>query len=429
MEAASPATEAERYVLSSWLERPDAVWESLSVMQVDDFAEVRHEILAEVIVELAREGKPTDPVAVTAALAAVGRDQQVGAAYVFELHGYATSSHNVAFYADIVHENGRRRAVMQAGDVLKGIASQTDISASDMLERARDVVDRAAGVDTNVLDVTSDEIIDDVLARIGKEEPAYHTPWPKLTRGIRGIRKGGLYVIGARPGIGKSAIALQLATSLEAYGFVGFFTLEMPQVEVTKRLISQQTGLAYAMIDGGRDLPDYATERIAQWREVYPGQMLIDDTPGRSIADIQSKVRTWARKYPLSGIVIDYLQLMTGVGDVRGANRVDIVGELSRRAKLIAREFDIPVILLSQLNRNPEQRADKIPALSDLRESGSIEQDADVVILLHRDMSLSSDPHDPQFIDLIIAKSRQSGTGKIELAWEGEFMRATGGAL
>lgn len=429
MEAGNPVVEAERYVLSSWLSSTDAVWDALTVLQVDDFAEIRHEILAETIVTLARDGKPTDAVAVTDALAAAKTLDHVGAAYVFELLGYATTTTNVTFYAELVHANGRRRAVMQAGDVLKGMASDNALGAAELLERARDVVDRAAGLDTEAVDRTSEEAIDDVLARIGKEEPAFRTPWPKLTRGIRGFRRGGLYVIGARPGIGKSAIALQIATALEQYGYVGFFSLEMPEVEVTKRLIAQQTGLAYAMIDGGNRLPDYAETRIAEWREQYPGMILFDDTPGRSIADVQTKVRTWSRKYPMAGIVIDYLQLMTGVSENRNASRVDIVGEMSRRAKLIAREFDIPVFLLSQLNRKSEDRADKVPAMSDLRESGSIEQDADVVMLLHRDTSLSSDPNEAQFIDLIIAKSRQSGTGKVELTWEGEFMRATGGLL
>lgn len=427
MDVGSTAHEAERYVLSAWMISVDAVWESLAMMTVHDFAEIRHEIIAETIVALANEGKPTDPIAVTDALAERKDLDHVGAGYVFDLNGYAATHLNVSYYAEIVHENGRRRMMLQAGDVVKALANDMTLNSNDILERAREAVDQAAGLDTSIVDESSEDLIVDVLSKIGKEEPAFRTPWPKVTNVTRGLRRGGLYIVAARPGVGKSVVALQMATALEVYGYVGFFTLEMPKHEVVKRLISQQTELAYAMIDGGRDLPPYAKERIAEWRESYPGRILFDDRPGRSILDIRAQVRTWHRKYPMVGIVIDYAQLMTG-GE-RGQSRVDIVGEISRQAKLIAREFDVPVIMLSQLNRKSEERADKMPAMSDLRESGSLEQDADVVLLLHRDMSLSNDPNERAFIDFIFAKNRQGVTGKVELDWEGEFMRATGGRM
>lgn len=424
---ASLHLEAEKYVLSSWLARQDAIWESLEVMGIDDFSEIRHEILGEAMFALAQENKPTDVVAVIDELTKRKELDTVGADYVFQLNGWAPTSMNVGYYAEIVHANGRRRALAQAGDIIRGMAGDTDVPIVDLLDKARVIVDRAGGADHELADLSSNEAIDDVLAKVGVEEPAFHTPWPKLTRGIRGIRPGNCYVIGARPGMGKSAIALQIAAGLEHYGHVGFFTMEMPQREVTKRLIAQQTGLAYAMIDGGRALPEYANERIAAWRAEYPGRILFDDRSGRSMADVWAQVRAWSRRYKLVGVVVDYVQLMTGAE--RGQSRVDFVGELSRRGKLMAREFEVPVFLLSQLNRGPEQRADKMPAMSDLRESGSLEQDADVVMLLHRDLSLVDDPHIAQLINIIIAKNRQGQTGRIELEWEGEFMRATGGLL
>lgn len=426
-DGAPSVVEAEKYVLSSWLERTDAVWQSLEVMTIDDFSEIRHEVLAQAIYALAQEGKPTDVVTVIDELTKRGEIAAVGIDYVFELNGYVPTSVNVGYHAEIVHGHGRRRALAQAGDIIRGMAGDPSVPVNDLLDKARVIVDRAGGADMELADLTSDAAIDSVLAKIGVEEPAFHTPWPKLTRGIRGVRPGNLYVIGARPGIGKSAIALQFATSLEAYGHVGFFTMEMPEREVTKRLIAQQTELAYAMIDGGRPLPQYAVERIAAWRAEYPGRILFDDRSGRSMADVWTQVRAWTRRYSMAGAVIDYAQLMTG--QERGQSRVDFVGEVSRRAKLMAREFDIPVFLLSQLNRGPEQRADKMPAMSDLRESGSLEQDADVVILLHRDVSLTDDPLTHQEINFIIAKNRQGQTGRIALDWEGEFMRATGGLL
>ena len=275
---------------------------------------------------------------------------------------------------------------------------------------------------------SSDDVARSVIANIGRTLPGFATPWPRLSQSIRGIRRGGMYVIGARPGVGKSAIALQMARALEHAGHVGFFSLEMSKEEVTKRLIAQDTGLAYTMIDGTSQLPEYAQNRVSAWLHQYSGRILFDDRGGLSISDIRAQVRTWSRDEATRpvGIVVDYLQLMTASKGL-GADRVAAIGEISRQLKLIARDFDIVVIALSQLNRNPEQRADKVPALSDLRESGSIEQDADVVILLNRDMTITG--NEERFIDLIIAKNRQGPTGMIDLVWEGEFMRATGGEI
>ena len=409
--ALSPVEQAEASVLAGALRDNDLI-DGLG-LGVDDFLNPRFSVIWEHMLTLHRAGEVVDAIT-------VGTRHPEQAASIWQITDLSYTSPE--FHAEIVREHATRRKLTMASVKVRTLAEDPNIPLADVEEQARAAVDAAVGVNVGTAPASGD-VVASVIAGIGKAEPAFRTPWNKLTSGIRGFRRGGLYVVGARPGIGKSVVALQCARALEEYGHVGYFTLEMAKDEVTKRLISQETEIAYSMIDGARALPDWAAERIEMWRAQYPGRILFDDRGTISVGDIRSQARTWAREYDLSGLVVDYLQLMAGTGSTRGADRVAVVGEISRQLKLIARDFDIPVIALSQLNRNSEQRADKMPALSDLRESGSIEQDADVVILLHRDMDLTSTVERPE-IDFIVAKSRQGPTGMQTYEWQGEFMRA-----
>jgi replicative DNA helicase len=416
-DALSPVEQSEASVLAGVLSDNDLLDEL--GLTVDDFLSPRFANTWELMLRLRMQGQPVDPIG-------LGHHQPANLSLFWDLTSLSYT--DPLFHADIVRQSATRRKLAISSIKIKSLAENVEMPLSDVEDECRAAVDAAIGLRLGSAPRSGD-LVAAVLADIGKSEPAYRTPWPKLTQGIRGLRDGGLYIIGARPGVGKSALALQMATMMETYGHVGFFSLEMPKEEVTKRLISQQTEIAYAMIDGGRALPDWAAERVAKWQATYPGRILFDDRGEVTVSDIRAQVRTWVRQHgDLHCIVVDYLQLMSGSKAV-GASRVEAVGEISRQLKLIARDFGIVVIALSQLNRNPEQRADKVPAMSDLRESGSIEQDADVIMLMHREMSLSDNPQAPQFVDLIVAKNRQGRTGKITLDWEGEFMRATGGQL
>ena len=408
--ALSPTEQAEASVIAGALRENDLI-DSLT-LGVDDFLNPRFSVIWEHMLTMHRAGEVVDAIT-------VGTRHPEQATAIWQITDLTYSSPE--FHAEIVREAATRRKLVLASIKVRSLAEEVERPLADVEEEARAAVDAAVGIKIGTAPSSAD-VVDTVLAGIGKAEPAFRTPWNKLTSGIRGFRRGGLYVVGARPGIGKSVVALQCARMLENYGHVGYFTLEMGKDEVTKRLIAQETEIAYSMIDGARSLPDWAAERIEKWRAQYPGRILFDDRGSLTVGDIRGQVRTWAREHDLSGLVVDYLQLMTG-SSTRGADRVAVVGEISRQLKLLARDFDIPVIALSQLNRNSEQRADKMPALSDLRESGSIEQDADVVILLHRDMDLTSTVERPE-IDFIVAKSRQGPTGMQTFEWQGEFMRA-----
>lgn len=406
----------ERYVLGSILLRREAVWEALDVIQMDDFAAPRHETIFRAMVSLANIGDPIDVITVVRELERTGDLNLVGgAAYIHDLTTEVTTSWNAGYYAEMMHEEGRRRALVTAADSIKAISQDMTLGTNDMLEAAMKQVRKAEPV-KGAADADSELVLEDVLANIGATKPAFRTPWPLLTDKIKGFRRGGLYIVGARPGVGKSVVALQMASHLEHEGHVGYFTMEMSKEEVVKRLVSQQTEVAHSMIDGDNPLPDWASKRIAEWRTMYPGKILFDDRGSLTVGQMRATLRRWSRDYQMSGVVVDYLQLMSG--DPR-VPKIAQITEISRELKVMAREFNVPIIALSQLNRALEQRADRRPALADLRESGSIEQDADVVLLLSRD---TNDPDSA--LEIIIAKNRQGPTGSIDLGWQGEFMRA-----
>jgi replicative DNA helicase len=264
--------------------------------------------------------------------------------------------------------------------------------------------------------------VQDVLNHQGETKVGIPTPWFTLTGTIRGFRPGGFYVMAARPGIGKSALALQMAHRAEQFGHVGFFTLEMDAKEVATRLIAQESGVTLSLIEGHDPLPEFAKFKVDQWASQYQGRILFDERSNITMNEMHAQARAWTKKHgKLSMIVIDYLQLMSGPQNL---SRQEFISSVTRGLKIMAKELQVPVVALSQLNRNSENRTDKRPILADLRESGSIEQDADVVFLLHRDAAPNMADTDHAALELIVAKNRQGPTENHMLSWQGEFVRA-----
>lgn len=410
------AREAEKHILSAMMVNAKAIPEVQSIIEPGDFYEPRHELIARCIFGLYKDGKPIDPVSLTECLNADGALRLAGGVeYLHDLHGFTPTWVNAGYYADIVHEAGRRRLVAAVGTQIEQLAADASNSPDAVIEAARQALAKAAGAQ-RAESAASDDVAAQVIANIGRSSPAVPTPWASLTSQIKGFRPGALYIIGARPGIGKSALALQCAHMLERRGTVAYFTLEMGKEEVVARLISQETEVAHTMIDGEHSLPPWAQVRVESWLAAYRGAIRFDDRGTLTVGQMRAVIHRLSEEGQLAGVVVDYLQLMTG--DPR-LSKVAQVTEISRELKLIARDFQLPVIALSQLNRNSEGRADKRPALADLRESGSIEQDADVVMLLHRDTQ-----DDTGQLDVIVAKNRQGPTGTVTLTWQGEFMRA-----
>lgn len=336
------------------------------------------------------------------------RKLNIPIAEVHELISHVLTPENVVFYAELVQQAAIRRRLIETSRLIASEAQESDFSY--LTESARGKIDDAIGIRKSLVTFVDDEInktIDDM-----SEPPTYQaTPWAMLTKAIGGFRNGALYTIGARPGKGKTSIGLQIAMTLSRNGSVALASLEMGRAEIHKRIIS--IGASVPMdATMNNSLSDDEWQRVAKFKEAIRPNIAIDDRAELTIYDIRSFARSVNRVMPIKGVVVDYLQLMS-MRDSRP--RHEQVAEMSRQLKILARDLDVPVIALSQLNRNSEARSDKRPSLADLRESGAIEQDSDVVILLHQEDDL---------LLLDVAKNRQGPPSLVKLRWEGKFARA-----
>lgn len=323
---------------------------------------------------------------------------------------------NVAFYAEKVATHALRRRLRDAGRAIIEMSTSEDTDPAALPDLTRSALDRSIGATREAPLASLRERFDVVLRQLEERPEVVPTPWPRINAALNGgLRHGGFYVIGARPGVGKSVVALQLAHALSLKGPVLFSSLEMEEKEIVARLWAQQCQIPFSRVMANT-MSDFMWERLMTWRATDPMSIVFDDTPGVSVFDIRNRARSMHRQRPLAGVVVDYLQLME---DDRDIKRWEKVAEMTRRLKLLSRELQVPVIACSQLNRESSRRGDGRPGLSDLRESGSIEQDADVVMLLDRD---TSDPDSDLAVNL--AKNRQGQTGITYLSWEGTFVRA-----
>jgi len=335
------------------------------------------------------------------------------AAFIWTLTEHAPFAHAVVSYADIVATHALRRRLAEAGAALAGL--DPALSRSQMADRAVELVDTAVGSQQQKLRFVRD-ILPEVIDRLRGKETFTPTPWGELNTQIGGLRPGALYVIGARPGVGKTVIAAQLAAQLAQTGLVAFSSLEMTEHELVQRLIAERLLIMVGKIKDAR-MTDRDWELLMTRKaELEALNIAIDDRSGISAGEVRTFARQVSRKGRLVGVVVDYLQLMTSGGRM---DRHLQVAEFSRQLKILAKDFQVPVIALSQLNRNSESTALAQPKLSDLRESGAIEQDADVVMLLRRE---GDDLAEHLVID--VAKNRHGQTGEVDLAWQGEFSRA-----
>jgi replicative DNA helicase len=375
-------------------------------IQPDDFHELKLGKLFKLCRTMHLNGEGVD--AITVAAHPDFAELAVHSADLFKLTDYTISTGNVEYYANLVYEAAVRRRVIDASSKIIQDAEKLDFSY--LTETARKRLDDAVGVKSHSISFIGDEISHTIDA-MQQPSKAYPTPWALLTKAIGGFRAGSLYTIGARPGKGKTSIGLQCAMTLSRNGAVAFASLEMGRMELHKRIIS--IGASIPMDSTmNNTLSQSEWERLARFKEEIRPNIAIDDRAEVSIHDIRAFARSVHRVMPLKGVIVDYLQLMSSKDN---RPRHEIVAEMSRQLKILARDLEVPVIALSQLNRNSELRTDKRPSLADLRESGAIEQDSDVVILLHQEEDL---------LLLDIAKNRQGAPALVKLRWEGEYARA-----
>lgn len=384
--------------------------DSLDEMRVtaDDFPEPVHGEIFSVASKLRREGRPVDIVTLSEAVEPRLKDAVLG------LLSWTHMAYNGAEYARIVEHHGVRRRLAEAGTQIASL--DPELGASDLIDQAQAILEAAAARSVKQEFKFVGDILDDVLVAITENETFVPSPWRSLDKAIGGFRPGAVYVVAARPGVGKTVVAAQIATALADHGSVAFSSLEMSAYELVQRFISERAQVSVGNLKNNR-LTDRDYELIKSRRDALMTlNIAIDDRTSVNPSDVRAFARGLSKKHKLSGVVVDYLQLMSSNSK---SERYAQVTEFSRQMKVLAKDFGVPVVVLSQLNRQSESRADGIPRISDLRESGAIEQDADVVMLLRREGDM---PNERLVID--VAKNRHGETGEVELDWQGYYSRA-----
>jgi len=421
---------AEQSAIGGMLLSKDAVADVIESVRAVDFYMPKHEIIFDAILSLYAHGEPTDVIAVTDELTKTANLVRAGGAeYLHTLTGIVPTAANAGFYSTIVAEKAVLRRLVEAGTriVQMGYASEGEVV--DLVNNAQaEIYGVMGGVEAEdfvPLTVAVTTAIDEIEAARGRDGSMTGVPtgFAELDELTNGLHGGQLIIVAARPALGKSTLALDFARAASIKHDMPsiFFSLEMGRSEIAMRLLSAEAAVPLqSMRKGTLHTEDWT--KIASTRgQINDAPLYIDDSPNMTLVEIRAKCRRLKQKVGLKMVIIDYLQLMTSGKKVE--SRQQEVSEFSRALKLLAKELQVPVIALSQLNRGPEQRSDKMPALSDLRESGSLEQDADMVILLHRDSAYEKESTRPGEADLIVAKHRNGPTKTITVAFQGHFSR------
>ena len=421
--------QAEQAVLGSMLIDADCVKDVMDQLQTQDFYLRTNRDIFETIYQMFVYSKPIDGVTVAGEMEKNGKSNEQTRSYLVQLMEVTPTSANVMEYVRIVQEKSLMRQVAFAAGRITAMVQQGTGSAGDMLEAAEQRIyairrGRSAQGMVPVSMVLGDVMsqLAELSARGGKSVPGLSTGLSAVDAKINGMNKSDLLLLAARPGMGKTSMALNVALSAarESGKTVAIFSLEMSKEQLVTRLIASE-GLVenQRLITGNLRESDW--QRIAEAASALSCMDIrIDDNPLLTVADMNAKCR---RLENLGLVVIDYLQLMTSAGGkgYSGENRQQAVSDLSRMLKIMAKELQVPVLCLSQLSRANEKREDKRPMLSDLRESGAIEQDADIVMFLYRDDYYNADTEKRNVAECIVAKNRHGETGKVELRWMPEY--------
>ncbi|MGM9924387.1 MAG: replicative DNA helicase [Bacillus sp. (in: firmicutes)] len=421
--------EAEQAVLGAIFLQPSSIIVASEYLMAEDFYRVAHQKIFQVMLKLNNSGSAVDLVTVTEELSATKSLEDVGGvAYLSELAESAPTAANIEYYAKIVDEKSLlRRTIRVASQIVQDGYSREDEVEAYISEAEKSIMEVAqrknAGAFQNIKDVlvnTYDNI--EILANRKGDITGIPTGFAELDRMTAGFQRNDLIIVGARPSVGKTAFALNIAQNVatKTEENVAIFSLEMGAEQLVMRMLCAEGNIdAQALRTGALSDEDWRKLTMAMGSLSNAG-IFIDDTPGVRIGDIRSKCRRLKQEHGLGMILIDYLQLIRGDGN-SGDNRQQEVSEISRSLKALARELKVPVIALSQLSRGVEQRQDKRPMMSDIRESGSIEQDADIVAFLYRDDYYDKESENKNIIEIIIAKQRNGPVGTVSLAFVKEY--------
>ena len=422
--------EAEQSTLGGMLLSQEAVADVLEVVSGVDFYAPKHELIFNAVVTLFGRGEPTDVIAVTDHLNKEGNLLKAGGAdYLHSLTSFVPTAANASYYGKIVADKAILRRLIDAGTRIAQSGFESQGEVEDLVNQAQSEIFQVATQSTKEdyvglsesIDVASRDI--EMAQNRGGELTGISTGFSNLDAYTHGLHPGQLVIVAARPSVGKSTFALDMArnAAIKQNKPTIFFSLEMGRSEIAMRMLSAQSGIyLQSMRKGTLSEGDWA--KLAGVRgQINDAPLFIDDSPNMSLVEIRAKCRRLAQQVDLKMVVIDYIQLMSSGKKVE--SRQQEVSEFSRALKLLAKELNIPVVALSQLNRQAEQSKDKRPELSHLRESGSLEQDADVVVLLHREGIFERDHPKAGEADLILAKQRNGPTGTVTVAFQGQYSR------
>jgi replicative DNA helicase len=418
---------AEQGVLGGMLLSKDAIADVVEILKSHDFYRPVHSTIFDVVLDLYGRAEPADALTVAAALADSGDLQRIGGVpYLHTLIESVPTAANASYYARIVSERAILRRVVEAGTKIVqlgyGTGGYGGRDVDDIVDLAQqaiyDVTEKRVSEDfaalRDMLQPTLDEI--EAVGASGGVMSGVPTGFSDLDRLLNGLHPGQLIIVAGRPGLGKSTASMDFArnAAIRHNCASAIFSLEMSKIEMVMRLLSAEARVPLHVLRSGQLTDDDWSKLARRMGEISEAPIFVDDTPNMNLMEIRAKARRLKQRNNLKLLVIDYLQLMSS--PKRTESRQQEVSELSRGLKLLAKEIECPVIAVSQLNRGPEQRTDKRPQLSDLRESGSIEQDADVVILLHRDDYYDKESPRAGEADFIVAKHRNGPTDTITVA-------------
>ena len=421
--------EAEQAVLGSMLIDADCIKDVMDKLQPQDFYLQQNREIFETIYSMFIYSRPIDGVTVAREMEKNGVYRDDTRAYLLQLMEVTPTSANVMEYAGIIRDKALLRSMAKAAGDIAAMVQEGVGTAGDLLSAAEQKIYAIRQGRGSQEMATVGAVLNDVMEQLakltaGSEPPGLSTGLSAVDRKINGLNKSDLLLLAARPGMGKTSMALNVALSAAKSSgkTVAIFSLEMSKEQLVTRLLANEGLIENTRLATG-NLRESDWEKIAQAASVLnQTNIRIDDNPLLTVADMNAKCR---RLENLGLVVIDYLQLMTSAGGkgYSGENRQQAVADISRMLKIMAKELQVPVLCLSQLSRANEKREDKRPMLSDLRESGAIEQDADIVMFLYRDDYYNEDSEKRNIAECIVAKNRHGETGSINLRWDGRYTR------
>ena len=424
------SVEAEQSVLGSILLDKEAMISVSETLVPEDFYKEAHKVIYESMLKLYNSQSEIDLITLTDELRDQGYLDDIGGiAYITSLSTVVPTTSNIKYYVNIVKEKSISRQLISAANDIINLGYDGSAKVEYVLENAeKKIFDISQERATNDFQPIN-QVISEALSMLEKlyeeknDVTGLTTGFRDLNKKINGLQRSDLLLIAARPAMGKTAFALNLVqnAALKGDASVAVFSLEMSKEQLVQRMIASQSTVELKKIKTGT-LADNDWPRITDGMAILSGAKIhIDDTPGIKISELRSKCRKLKIEKGLDLVLIDYLQLMEGEG--QNESRQQEIAKISRSLKILAKELDCPVVALSQLSRAPEQRADHRPMLSDLRESGSIEQDADIVMFLYRDEYYNPDTEKKNIGEVIVAKNRHGETGTVELVWVGGIQK------